>query len=167
MINFNQYRQEIERNCNVFYDYILTLTRCKCCTRLNTQENRCAQWLFFGSVIQRNAQDHESDDPLSDRWDHDLVNPCPEWIPWITDLEINGFAWKECDRSVRNVPLACTQTFYVSFRSFQKHQGARKKNKNICRHLWEKRGLLSPSPMSTPYYHPYVTNLIEPMELLV
>ena len=101
MINFNQYRQEIERNCNVFYDYILTLTRCKCCTRLNTQENRCAQWLFFGSVyIQRNAQDHESDDPLSDRWDHDLVNPCPEWIPWITDLEINGFAWKECDRSV-------------------------------------------------------------------
>lgn len=24
MINFNQYRQEMERNCNVFYDYILT-----------------------------------------------------------------------------------------------------------------------------------------------
>ena len=59
--------------------------------------------------------------------------------------------------------LACTQTlFYFSFRSFRRHQrvreqserGAReRKIKNVCRHLWEKRGFLSPSPMSTPYHY--------------
>ena len=58
--------------------------------------------------------------------------------------------------------IACTQTlFYFSFRSFRKHRracenerGAReRKVKNVRRHLWGKRGLLSPSPMSTPYHY--------------
>ena len=36
-----------------------------------------------------------------------------------------------------------------TFRSFRKHWRAReRKIKNVCKHLWERRGLLSRSPMS-------------------
>ena len=121
--------------------------------------------IFFGSVIQRNAEDHESDDLLSDRWDQwsgeslSRVDSMDHWSG-------NGFAWKERDRSViliQILSMECTLSLYTDvlflFSFFSKHQRARKKNKNICRHLWEKRGLLSPSPMSTPYhYHLHVTN---------
>ena len=44
-----------------------------------------------------------------------------------------------------------TQTgqVYFSFRSFRKHWRAReRKIKNVCKHLWGRRGLLSRSPMS-------------------
>ena len=53
-------------------------------------------------------------------------------------LGTSGFDREKCR-------LACTQTlFYFSFRSFRRHLRAREKEKyNVCRHLWEKWGLLS------------------------
>ena len=53
-------------------------------------------------------------------------------------LGTSGFDHEKCR-------LACTQTlFYFSFRSFRRHLRAREKEKyNVCRHLWEKWGLLS------------------------
>ena len=73
--------------------------------------------------------------------------------------------WKKCS--------LYTDMFYFSFCSFRKHrrarkQSVRKKIKNVSRHLWEKRGLLSPSSMSVPhYYHLCIhgTNRIGPVEL--
>ena len=60
--------------------------------------------------------------------------------------------------------LACTQTVLLCFFSIigeraiananraNEHGARERKIKNVCRHLWEKRGLLSPSSMSTPHH---------------
>ena len=131
----------------------------------NTQENRCAQWFFLDLLSKGTRRITNPMICCQIAEIHDLVNPCPEWIP-LVHWSGNGFAWKERDRSViliQILPMECTLSLYTDvlflFSFFSKHQRARKKNKNICRHLWEKRGLLSPSPMSTPYhYHLHVTN---------
>ena len=46
--------------------------------------------------------------------------------------------------------------FFFSFFS-KTSASARKKIKNVCRHLWEKRGLLSPSPMSNRIFSSFPT----------
>ena len=62
---------------------------------------------------------------------------------------------------------------FVLFKNIgeRSERGAReRKIKNVCRHLWGKRGVFSPSPTSTPHhYHLGVrsTNEIEPMKLEV
>ena len=78
-------------------------------------------------------------------------------LPTTHDIQLHS---KSTQCSVLN---SCKQTlFYFSYRSFQKHRralenerGARgRKIKNVYRHLWGKRGVLSPSPMLTPHrYH--------------
>ena len=54
--------------------------------------------------------------------------------------------------------IACTQTLlyfpFVLFKNIGEHAVWERKIKNACRHLWEKRGLWSPSPMSTPHHYP-------------
>ena len=68
-------------------------------------------------------------------------------------LGTSGFDHEKCR-------LPCTQTlFYFSFRSFRRHLRARKnergarerKIENVCRHLWEKWGLLS---FFFPHHYP-------------
>ena len=98
----------------------------------------------------------------------------------ISEIPLGNFV-EGCPRT--SYALACTQTlFYFSFRSFRKHRrasegserartssarenerGAReRKIKPDCRHLWEKRGLLSPSAMSTTlHYHLHVRSTNE------
>ena len=77
----------------------------------------------------------------------------------ISEIPLGNFV-EGCPRT--SYALACTQKlFYFSFRSFRKHRRARenerrareRKIKPVCRHLWEKRGLLSPSAMSTTHHY--------------
>ena len=47
-----------------------------------------------------------------------------------------------------------TQKWNYVFSILKNERGAReRKIKNVCRHLWEKRGLWTPSPMSTPHHY--------------
>ena len=52
-----------------------------------------------------------------------------------------------------------------STRAKRGHENERRvqerKIKNVCRHLWQKKGLLSPYPMSTPdHYHLLVRSIV-------
>ena len=77
-------------------------------------------------------------------------------------------------KSMEKINVACTQICFIFLFVLFKNIGElaskawEKKRKNVCRYLWEKRGLLSHSFMLTSHhYHLYVhgTNRIGPVEL--
>ena len=95
----NQYRQERDRNCNVFLWLRTHLNMLRVLHAFEYVRKPLCTVIFFGSVIPRNAQDHESNDPLSDcsdQWSGESFSRVDSMDHWSG----NGFAWKECDRSV-------------------------------------------------------------------
>ena len=66
--------------------------------RLNMCENHCAQG-FFSDLLSQGM--HRITNPMircQIAQINDLVNPCPELIPWITDLEMDSLERNATDQ---------------------------------------------------------------------